>query len=399
MNKSFESICVGDDLPKDGVYNPHIPPIYATSTFVYESAEKAQEVFKGNEKAYIYGRWDNPNYTQIEKKIALLEAYGIEGLELKALLFSSGMAAISSLIMSLKLKAGDAILTQGNLYGTTTELLYNVIEHQGIDIIYQDLKDLSAVERLLASKPNIKLLYTETPANPTTDCYDLAALSALAKQRGVIIATDNTFCSPYLQQPFKFGVDYVVYSATKFLNGHGNALGGFVVGKNMPHMEKEVWRMRKLLGGNSSAFDAFLLNNGIKTLVLRMEKHCANALQVARFLEQHPKVAKVNYVGLPSHRDHELAKRQMRLFGSMMSFELKGGMQAGIDMMNQVKMCILTASLGTVDTLIQHPASMTHSNVPEQQRKEFGITDGLVRLSVGIEDANDIIADLEQAMG
>jgi methionine-gamma-lyase len=394
--KGFETICISDNLSKDGPVHPHIPPIYATSTFVYESAEKAMEVFRGNEKAYIYGRWDNPSYTLIEEKIAALEGYGLD-IPLKALLFSSGMAAISSLIMSLKLKAGDVLLTQGNLYGTTTELLYNVIAHTGVEILYEDLKDLNRVEEHLRTD-NVKLLYIETPNNPTLDCYDLTALADLAKQYGVITAVDNTFSTPYLQQPFKHGIDYVLHSTTKFLNGHGTAIGGMVVGKDIAHMEKEVWRMRKLFGGVSSAFDAFLLNNGVKTLVLRMDKHCGNAKEVAQFLSQHPAVGVVNYNGLPSHPDHELAKRQMRNFVSMMSFELKGGLQAGISMMNKVKLCILTASVGTVDTLIQHPASMTHINVPIEQRLQYGISDGLIRLSVGIENVEDIIADLEQAL-
>jgi methionine-gamma-lyase len=307
------------------------------------------------------------------------------------------MAAISSLLLSLKLKAGEALLTQGNLYGTTTELLYNVIAHTGVEIIYEDLKDLDKVERHLKTG-KVKLLYIETPNNPTLDCYDLAALATLAQQYKAVTAVDNTFATPYLQQPLRYGIDYVLHSATKFLNGHGTAIGGMVVGKNIAHMEKEVWRMRKLLGGVSSAFDAFLLNNGLKTLVLRMDKHCSNARQVAQYLAQHPAVGTVNYNGLPSHPDHELAKRQMRNFVSMMSFELKGGLQAGISMMNKVKLCILTASVGTVDTLIQHPASMTHINVPEEQRLKFGISDGLIRLSVGIENIEDIIADLEQAL-
>ncbi|MDX2001216.1 MAG: aminotransferase class I/II-fold pyridoxal phosphate-dependent enzyme [Chitinophagales bacterium] len=396
-NKGFETLCIQDHFGLESGVRPHLPPIYATSTFVYESAEKAMDVFQGKEQAYIYSRWDNPSYTLIEEKVAALEAFGLD-LKPKALLFSSGMAAISSFILSLKLKPGDAILTQGNLYGTTTELLYNVIAGTGVSIIYADLKDLNKVADLLQSNGNIKLLYLESPNNPTLECYDLEALAILAKQHHIITAIDNTFATPYLQQPFRFGIDYILHSTTKFLNGHGTALGGMVVGLDRQHMEKEVWRMRKLLGGTASPFDAFLLNNGIKTLVLRMEKHCENANKVAAYLEKHTAVARVNHNSLPSHPDHELAKRQMRHFVSTMSFELKGGLQAGIRMMDKVKLCILTASIGTVDTLIQHPASMTHSNVPLEQRLQYGITDGLIRLSVGLENVEDIIADLQQAM-
>ncbi|CAN5380651.1 hypothetical protein BH09BAC1_BH09BAC1_21520 [soil metagenome] len=225
----------------------------------------------------------------------------------------------------------------------------------------------------------------------------LKALAALAKQYGKLTAADNTFATPYLQQPLSHGIDFVMHSTTKYLNGHGNAIGGIVIGRDSERM-KQVWRMRKLLGGTPSPFDAFLLNNGIKTLVLRMEKHCDNAEKVAEWLHEHPAVEGVNYTGLPSHPDHELAISQMRRFGGILSFELKGGVEAGIKLMNGVQHCVLTASLGTADTLIQHPASMTHVQVDKAQRLQFGITDGLVRLSVGIEDVDDIIADLEQAL-
>lgn len=397
FKRGFETLCVSDKLSSRTEDFSHVPPIHATSTFVYENAEKAMNVFQGKEDAYIYGRWHNPTFSLIEEKIALLESYGM-GIETpKAVLFSSGMAAISSMFLSLGLKQGDAVLTQGNLYGTTTEMLNTILGHHGIHILYEDLKHLGQVESLLKTNKAIKVIYIETPANPTLDCYDLQALANLAKQYGTITAADNTFATPYLQQPLSHGIDFVVHSTTKFLNGHGTAIGGIVVGNNASYM-KQVWRMRKLLGGTPSAFDAFLLNNGIKTLVLRLEKHCDNAERVAEWLQAHPAVERVNYTGLPTHPDHELAISQMRRFGGILSFELKGGLQAGIKLMNGVKQCVLTASLGTADTLIQHPASMTHVQVDRQQRLQFGITDGLVRLSVGIEDVEDIIADLEQAL-
>lgn len=395
--RGFETICVSDRLPSRTEHFSHVPPIHATSTFVYESAEKAMSVFKGEEDAYIYGRWHNPTFSIIEEKIALLECYGLDIDTPQAVLFSSGMAAISSMFLSLGLKQGDAVLTQGNLYGTTTEMLNTIVAHHGIKIIYENLKDLARVEQLLKKNKSIKVVYIETPANPTLDCYDLKALVALAKKYGKLTAADNTFATPYLQQPLAHGIDFVVHSTTKFLNGHGNAIGGIVVGTDKERM-KQVWLMRKLLGGTPSPFDAFLLNNGIKTLVLRMEKHCDNAERVAEWLQQHPAVERVNYTGLPAHPDHELAISQMRRFGGILSFELKGGVKAGIKLMNGVKHCVLTASLGTADTLIQHPASMTHVQVDKAQRLAFGITDGLVRLSVGIEDVEDIIADLEQAL-
>lgn len=395
--KGFETICIDDRLADERYGNAHIPPIFATSTFVYEGPEKAMEVFKGNEEAYIYGRWHNPGFSLVERKIALLETYGTD-LTANAILFSSGMAAISGLIMSLELKPGDAILTQGNLYGTTTELLDVVMKQQNIEVIYADLSDVAEVESSLKKNKQIRLLYMETPANPTLACYDLTKLTALAKKHEVTTAVDNTFATPYLQQPLKHGIDFVVHSTTKFLNGHGNAIGGIVVGTNIEHMNRKVWQMRKLLGGVPSPFDAFLLNNGLKTLVLRMRKHCLNALQVATWLEDHPKVERVNYPGLLSHSFHWVASKQMSNFGGLLSFELKGGLKAGITLMDKVQQCVLTASLGTADTLIQHPASMTHIKVPKKQREAYDITDGLIRLSVGLEDVEDIINDLEQAL-
>jgi methionine-gamma-lyase len=390
----FRSLCVKDFITGDPNM-PHTLPIYATSTFVYESAEKAMRVFEGKDTAFIYGRWHNPTVEAVEKKIAALETFGLNK-NAEAVLFSSGMAAISAVLMSLQLKKGDAILTQGNLYGTTTDLMNTVFQNFGVEVLYENLKDLNKVEVLLKEK-KVRLIYIESPANPTCDCYDLKALAALAKKHKTITCIDNTFATPYLQQPFQYGIDLIVHSTTKFLNGHGNALGGVAVGTSSALMKK-IWNMRKLMGGNSNAFDAFLLNNGIKTLPLRMDVHCANALKVAQFLSKHPKVAKVNYIGLPQHPDYALAKKQMNGFGGMLSFEMKGGFKAALSVLKKVKFLTLTASLGTADTLIQHPASMTHVRVPAEQRLKFGITDGLIRMSVGLENTEDILADLQQAM-
>src|SRR5690606_32039768 len=237
-------------------------PVYASSTFVYESAAKAMRVFEGKEEAFIYGRWHNPTVDAVEKKLAALESFGLN-MPAEAVLFSSGMAAISGFLMSLELKAGDAILTQGNLYGTTTDLLVSVFEKQGVEIIFSDLKNTDVIENLLLKQGNIKLIYIESPANPTCDCYDLQKISSLAQQSGIVTCIDNTFATPYLQQPFQFGFDFIIHSTTKFLNGHGNAIGGVVIGKDAILMKK-VWNIRKIMGGNSNAFDAFLLNNGIK---------------------------------------------------------------------------------------------------------------------------------------
>lgn len=390
----FQSLCVKDFIEGDPNM-PHTLPIYASSTFVYESAQKAMQVFEGNEIAFIYGRWHNPTVEAVEKKIAALETFNIDK-DAQAVLFSSGMAAISSFLMSLSLKQGDSILTQGNLYGTTTDLMNTIFENMGINIIYADLKNLDTVEDYIAHN-NVKLIYLESPANPTCSCYDLHSISSLAKRHKITTCIDNTFATPYLQQPFKYGIDYIVHSATKFLNGHGNGLSGIVIGVDDSGMKK-VWNLRKLMGGNSNAFDAFLLNNGLKTLPLRMDRHCENAMKVAEFLTMNKKVSIVNYVGLPQHQDYEIAKKQMNNFGGMLSFELKGGYEAALHLMNNIKLLTLTASLGTSDTLIQHPASMTHVKVPKDQRLKYGITDGLIRMSVGLENIEDIIADLEQAL-
>lgn len=386
------------ELPENRTTPPHILPIYATSSFAFESMDQGIEIFKNIENGHAYSRYANPTVDTVARKIALLEAHGL-GLEAEAVMTSSGMSAISTLLLGL-LKAGDQILTQGNLYGGTTELLKAVIEPLGVGIIFTDLKDLNGVETALRDNPAIKLLYCETPANPTMACVDIANLSALAHQYDALCAIDNTFPSPYLQQPFAFGVDFIIHSTTKYINGHGNSIAGVIVGRDHDLMRKHVWKAMKLLGTNCSPFEAWLTNNGLKTLALRMDKHSANALALAQYLEQHPAVAKVNYPGLPSHPDYELAKTLMpRGSGGMLSFELKGGFDAGLRCMNKIQFCALAPTLGDVDTLILHPASSSHLNVAREIREQNGITDGMIRVSVGIEHIDDIIADFEQAIG
>lgn len=374
----------------------HQTPIYASSTFVYDNAEQGMKRFSGEEAGYIYSRWGNPTFTEAENRIAALESFGL-GMELKGILHASGMAAISSLFFST-LKSGDSILSHYSLYGGTEEIMNKVLPDLGIETVIADLRELNKVEDLIRKNKNIRMLYLETPANPTMQCVDLEALTKIAKKAGLLVACDNTFATPYLQQPFKYGIDFVVHSTTKFLNGHGTAIGGILLGKDLEFMNTRAAKVQKLLGGNSNPFDAFLLIQGIKTLEIRMERHCENAMKIATHLENHQAVANVNYAGLSSHRDHALAKKQMRHPGGMLSFELKNGLQGGIDFMNRLKMCVRTVSLGTVDSLLSHPASMTHHSVPKEQREKYGITDGLIRMNVGIEDVRDIVADLEQAL-
>lgn len=392
----FGSAAVHEGHEKDPNY-AHLVPIYASSTYVYDSAEQGMKRFSGEEPGYIYSRWGNPTITEAEQKIASLETFGSD-LEVKGLLHSSGMAAITTLLFG-NLKAGDKVLTHFSLYGGTDEILHKVMPSFGISAVIEDLRSPDKVEHIIKNDPAIRMIYMETPANPTMQCVDLEALTALGKKHGLITACDNTFATPYLQQPFKYGIDYVVHSTTKFLNGHGTSIGGILLGRDVEKMNTSITKVHRLMGGNANAFDAFLLINGIKTLELRMERHCSNAMKVAEYLSTNAKVVAVNYPGLSSHRDHNIAMKQMRHPGPMLSFELKGGMQAGIDCMNGLKMCIRTVSLGTCDTLLSHPASMTHHGVPEQQRIQYGITDGLIRMNVGIENVEDIINDLRQALG
>jgi methionine-gamma-lyase len=380
----------------------HLTPIYATSTFTFDTAEQGMERFASLDKENIYSRWGNPTFKNAEQTIAALEAFNLfneDGtpLQLKALLHASGQAAMATLFMA-NLQSGDTILSHFSLYGGTYELFHKVLQQTGIKIIIADLRDLNVVEESLKNNPSIKLVHLETPANPTIQCVDIKEITKLAKQRNILVSVDNTFATPYLQQPFKYGVDFVFHSTTKFLNGHGTAIGGVLVGKDIELMKTKVWKWHALLGGNGNPFDAYLLITGMKTLELRMERHCDNAMKVAKYLEQHPAVALVNYTGLTSHPDYHLSMKQMKHPGALMSFELTGGLDAGKKFINKLQMCVRAVSLGTVDTLISHPASMTHFSVPREERMKFGITDGLIRLSVGIENIADILADFEQAL-
>lgn len=397
----FSSVAIHGGHEQDPNY-AHLTPVYASSTYVFDEAEQGMRRFSGEEKGYIYGRWGNPTITEAEEKIAALEGFGItneagDQLELKAILHASGMAAISTLMIGT-LKAGDKVLTHYSLYGGTQELLEKVLPPLGIEVIITDLRDLSKAEEALKADANIKMLYLETPANPTIQCVDIEELTRLGKTKNLIVAVDNTFATPFLQQPFQYGVDFVMHSTTKFLNGHGTAIGGVLIGKDVALMNGHITKVHRLLGGNSNAFDAFLLTQGMKTLEVRMERHCHNAMEVAGFLEQHPAISKVNYLGLTSHPDFNTAAKQMRHPGAMLSFEMKDGLEAAKNFIDKLQMCIRAVSLGTCDTLLSHPASMTHYSVPKEKREQYGITDGLIRMSVGIESVQDIIKDLEQAL-
>jgi methionine-gamma-lyase len=399
--QGFSSLAIHAGHRQDPQY-AHQTPIYATSTFVYDNARQGMRRFSGEEPGYIYSRWGNPAFTEAEEKIAAMEAFGLfepsgSPLQLMAFLHASGMAAINTLL-HLNLRTGDKVLTHFSLYGGTQEMLQDILPAFGITPVIVDLRDPNKAREAIKSDPAIRMLYLETPANPTIQCVDLEELSRIGKEAGLVVACDNTFATPYLQQPFRYDVDFVIHSTTKWLNGHGNSIGGILLGRDLELMRVKGHKAYKLLGGNANPFDTFLLLNGIKTLEIRMDRHCQNAMEIAKLLDTHTAVAKVNYNGLPSHPDYAVTAKQMKHPGAMMSFELKGGFDAGVRMMDRLKMCTRTVSLGTCDTLLSHPASMTHVSVPREQRIQYGITDGLIRMSVGMENLPDILADLHQAM-
>ena len=364
--------------------------IYPTSTWIYEEPETLAEVANLSQPPQFYNRYGSPNTQQVESAVAAL--CGAEA----ALASASGMSAISTVFLGM-LQAGDHIIAQNQHYPMSSKIMTHWLPRLGITATLVDQVDIEAFAQ--AIRPNTRMIYLETPSNPTLQLTDLAAIVELAQAHQLITVTDNTFATPVLQQPFALGVDFVLHSTTKYLNGHGNSIAGVVVARDHAQMRSTVWKAMKLLGTNCSPFEAWLTNNGLKTLTLRMEKHCSNALALATYLSQHPSVERVNYPGLPSHPDHALASRQMKGgYGGMLSFELLGGMDAGIACMNRIQFCSLAPTLGDVDTLILHPASSSHLAVPAELRIKNGITDGLIRVSVGIEHIHDIVADLEQAI-
>ncbi len=399
--RGFDTLCIHGGHESEQ-HRAHLTPIYASSTYTFDSAEQGIAIFQGEEEGYIYGRFGNPTIREAEAKIALLEARGLKNvdgsaLELSAILHSSGMAAVTTMLLS-NLKSRDIIISHHSLYGGTQEMMDKVLPNLGIRNIIVDFHDLQAVEETISANPDIRMMYLETPANPTLQFIDLEELCTIGKTNGLLICADNTFATPYLQQPFRYGVDYVMHSTTKFLNGHGTAVGGVLIGRKDEQWLGPVTKTHRLLGGNSNAFEAFLLTNGLRTLGIRMERHCSNARQVAEFLETHAGINRVNFPGLQSHPDHAIANKQMKMPAPVLSFELKGGFEAGKQFMNSLQLCTNAVSLGTCDTILSHPASTTHVGVPREQRLASGITDGLIRMSVGMENIEDLIHDLDRAL-
>jgi methionine-gamma-lyase len=387
---------------KENNNSSHTTPIYATSTFTFDTAQEGMERFAGTDKTKLYTRWGNPTFAAAEQTLEALEAHGLtnekgEPLQLKALLHSSGQAAMSTLFLS-NLSAGDTLISHFSLYGGTQELMQKILLEAGIKTIIIDVRDSALLKQTLEENKGVKLIHLETPANPTLQCVDIESICKIAHAHGVKVSVDNTVATPYLQQPFALGADFVFHSATKFLNGHGSALNGVLLGKDLEFMNTKVWKWHVLLGGNSNAFDSYLLIQGMKTLEIRMERHCSNTAKVAEFLDKHAAIEKVNYTGLPSHPDHAIASKQMKQHAPLISFELKGGIEAGKKFLDALEVCTRAVSLGTVDTLVSHPASMTHFSIPREERIKYGITDGLIRMSVGIENLEDLEADLTQAL-
>ena len=353
-------------------------PIFATSTYVQEEI--------GKNKGYEYARVSNPTRTRLEENLASLEGGS------SAHVFSSGMAAITALFTMMK--SGDHVVCGSNMYGGVPRLFNQILVNFGLEFTYVDTSDVKSVEK--AIRRNTKLVYIETPTNPLMTISDIAAISKASQAHGIEVCVDNTFMSPYLQQPLPLGADIVMHSTTKFLNGHSDGLGGVLVCTKPEHKEKFAF-VQKCTGAILSPFECWLVLRGVKTLAVRMVQHDKNGREIAKFLKGHKKVKKAYYPGLPGHPQHELAKRQMSGFGSMITFET-GSFDNAQKMLRKVRVCSLGESLGGVETLISHPATMTHAALGEKGRKEIGLTDGMVRISVGIEDAQDIMADLDQAL-
>ena len=384
----LDSLTVHAGESPDPAFGAVAPPLYQTSTFAFDSPDQGAARFKGEEEGYIYTRLANPTIDRLEEKIAALE--GGAG----ALACSTGMGAIATLYFSL-LSAGDHVVATSSLYGPSRTLLEKQFSRFGVKSTWVDTADLDLVRNSIL--PETKLLYIETPANPTIRLTDIAACAEICREKGLLLAVDNTFASPILQKPLELGADISLHSVTKFINGHTDVVGGILVFKDLETLRRveKPWQM---VGATMDPHQAWLVLRGAKTLKMRVEKAQANAMEVARMLEAHPEVEWVRYPGLESHPQHELALRQMKGPGSLISFELKGGLAEGKQVLERVKLCTLAVSLGGIETLIQHPASMTHAGMGAEARAQAGITDGLIRLSVGCEDAADLVADLKQAL-
>ncbi len=384
--KHFETDAVRTQLERSQ-FLEHSTPLYLTSSFVFEDAEDMRASFTEEKERNIYSRFTNPNTSEFVDKICKLE--GAEA----GYAFATGMSAVFSTFAAL-LNSGDHIVSARSVFGSTHTLFTTYFPKWNIETTYFKVDEADKIESLI--QPNTKILYAETPTNPAVDVLDLELLGRIAKKHGLLLVIDNCFATPYLQNPIRFGADLVIHSATKLIDGQGRVLGGVVVGKE--DLIREIYLFSRNTGPALSPFNAWVLSKSLETLAVRVDKHCENALKVAEFLENHPKISLVKYPFLKSHPQYDIAKKQMKQGGNIVAFEIKGGIEAGRKFLNTIKMCSLSANLGDTRTIVTHPASTTHSKLSEADRLEVGITDGLVRISVGLEHVEDVIADLEQAL-
>ncbi len=386
-NMAMDTKCVHSGI-QDEALGAVVPPIYQVSTFKFKDADHGARLFKGEEEGYIYTRMRNPTVEAMEDAVAALEG------GYKALGCGSGMAAISTLFFAV-LKSGDHLICSESVYGPTISFITTILTNFGIEYTILDSSNLDAIKN--AMKPNTKLIHIESPGNPTLVMSDIKAISEIAHNAGAELSVDNTFMSPVYQQPFELGADYIIHSMTKYLNGHADVVAGIIITKNKDDYT-HIRRVLNHLGGTIDPFNSFLVHRGIKTLKIRVEAAARNAKIIAEWLEKHPKVEWVRFPGLKSHPQYELGKKQMSGSGSMISIGLKGGFEAGKNLMNNIDIFQLAVSLGGVESLIQHPASMTHASMDKEVREKANITDGLVRISIGIEDVNDLLAGLEKGL-
>jgi O-succinylhomoserine sulfhydrylase len=382
----FETQAIRGQLERTQ-YLEHSVPLYLTSSFVFEDAEDMRASFADEKERNIYSRYSNPNTIEFINKVCQME--GAE----TGFAFASGMAAVYSTFAAL-LKSGDHIVSVSSVFGATHSLFVNYFPKWNIETTYFDINAPETIESCI--QPNTKILFAESPTNPAVDIIDLELLGKIAKKHNLILIIDNCFATPYLQQPIKWGADLVIHSATKLMDGQGRVLGGITVGS--ADLIKDIYLFSRLTGPTLSPFNAWVLSKSLETLAVRLERHCENALKVAEFLENHPQVNKVKYPFLKSHPQYAIAQKQMKLGGNIVAFEIKGGIEAGRAFLDKIKLCSLSPNLGDTRTIVTHPASTTHSKLSVEERLAVSITDGLVRVSVGLETVADVIADLEQAL-
>ena len=385
-DKNFETEAIRTQLERSQ-FQEHTTPMYVTSSFVFEDAEDMRSSFSEEKERNIYSRFSNPNTTEFVDKVVKME--GAED----GYAFATGMAAIYSTFAAL-LSSGDHIVSARSVFGSTHTLFTKYFPKWNIETSYFDINKPEEIEQYI--KPNSKILYAESPTNPGVDIIDLELLGTIAKKHNLLLIIDNCFATPYIQQPLKFGADLVVHSATKLMDGQGRVLGGVVVGKS--DLVREIYLFSRNTGPAMSPFNAWILSKSLETLAVRVDRHCENALKIAEFLENHPKVNTVKYPFLKSHPQYKIAEKQMKLGGNIIAIDIKGGIEAGRKFLNAIKMCSLSANLGDTRTIVTHPASTTHSKLTSEEQLSAGIFPGLVRISVGLEHVNDIIDDLDQAL-